>query len=141
MPGIPKSLTVAASLESLGPVTEFVRTGAGEARLPELQIGQLELLIEEIFVNICRYSYPGETDGSVTVSYTVPKTGELTVEVEDQGIEFDPLAAPDPDLGLSLEKRPVGGLGILLLKTFAGSISYRREHGWNRLRFGISAGS
>lgn len=141
MPGIPKSFTVAARVESLGPVTEFVRTGAWEAGLAELQIGQLDLLIEEIFVNICRYAYPDETDGSVTLRYTVPKAGELMVEVEDQGIAFDPLAAPDPDLTLGLEQRPVGGLGILLLKTFAGSPSYQREHGLNRLRFGISADS
>ena len=139
MLGIPKSLTVAARLESLGSITEFVRRGAREAGLPELQIGQSELLIEEIFVNICRYSYPEGKDGPVTVSYTVPKTGELAVEIEDQGTEFDPLGAPDPDLALSLEHRPVGGLGILLLKTFAGSISYHREQGLNCLRFGISA--
>lgn len=141
MPDIPKSFTVAAQLESLGPVTDFLRTGAREANLPELQIGQLELLIEEIFVNICRYSYLDVRDGSVTVRYTIPRTGELAVEVEDQGIAFDPLAAPDPDLATSLEQRPVGGLGILLFKTLAGSLSYRREQGWNRLRFGISAGS
>lgn len=141
MPGTPKSFTAVAKLESLGAVTVFVKTGAREANLPELQIGQLELLIEEIFVNICRYSYPEEKDGSVRVSYAIPRTGELIIEVEDDGVEFDPVGAPDPDLTLSLEQRPVGGLGILLLKTLAGSLSYRREQGCNRLRFGISAES
>jgi len=115
--------------------------GAREANLPELQICQLDLLIEEIFVNIYRYSYSEQAPGSVTVSYTIPKAGELSVEVVDQGIEFDPLAAPAPDLTLDLEHRPIGGLGILLLKTLAGSLSYRREQGWNHLRFGISANS
>lgn len=115
--------------------------GAREAELPELQMRQLELLIEEIFVNISRYSYPENSPGSVTISYTVPKAGELSVEVGDEGIEFDPLNAPAPDLTLDLEDRPIGGLGILLLKTLAGSLSYQREQGWNRLRFGISAES
>lgn len=141
MPQTPKSLTLVAKPESLGPVTEFVRSGAREADLPELQMRQLELLIEEIFVNISRYSYPENAPGSVTVRYAVPRSGELSIEVEDQGIEFDPLAAPAPDLALDLEQRPIGGLGILLLKTFAGSLSYRREEGWNRLKFGISANS
>ena len=141
MPEISKSLTLIAKPESLGPVTEFVRTAALEAALPELQMRQLELLIEEIFVNIWRYAYPGNSPGSVTVTYVIPQTGELTVEVGDQGIEFDPLTAPAPDLTLGLEERPVGGLGIFLLKTFAGSLSYRREDGWNRLRFGMSANS
>lgn len=139
MPDTPKTLTLVAKLESLGPVTEFVRVGAQEAELAELQMRQLELMIEEIFVNIYRYAYPQDSPGSVTVTYAVPKTGELNVEFGDQGIEFDPLSAPAPDLTLGLEKRPVGGLGIFLLKTFAGSVSYRREEGWNRLRFGISA--
>lgn len=102
---------------------------------------QLELLIEEIFVNICRYSYPENAPGSVTITCAIPKSGELSIEVGDQGIEFDPLAAPAPDLTLDLEQRPIGGLGIHLLKTLAGSLSYRREQGWNRLRFGISAES
>jgi len=139
--GIPKSLTLVAKPQTLGLITEFVRAGAREANLPELQTGQLELLIEEIFVNIYRYSYPEQAPGSITVTYTIPNAGELSVEVRDQGIEFDPLAAPAPDLTLSLEQRPIGGLGILLLKTLAGSLSYRREQGWNRLRFGISANS
>jgi anti-sigma regulatory factor (Ser/Thr protein kinase) len=141
LPQTPKSLTLVAKAESLGSVTEFVRTGAQEADLPELQMRQLELLIEEIFVNISRYSYPENAPGSVTVTYAVPKPGELSIEVVDQGIEFDPLAAPAPNLTLDLEQRPIGGLGIFLLKTFAGSLSYRREEGWNRLKFGISANS
>lgn len=115
--------------------------GAREAELPELQMRQLELLIEEIIVNIWRYSYPQSAPGAVTVSYSVPKPGELCVEVGDQGIAFDPLMVPAPDLTLDLEQRPVGGLGIFLLKSFAGSLSYRREQGWNRLTFGISANS
>lgn len=141
MPGTPQSLTVVAKAESLGPVTEFVKTGGREADLPELQMRQLELLIEEILVNIWRYSYPEHAPGTVTVAYSVPKPGELLVEIGDQGSEFNPLLHPAPDLTLDLEQRPVGGLGIFLLKSFAGSLSYRREEGWNRLTFGISANS
>ena len=141
MPYAPKSLTLVAKAESLAAVTDFVRTGAGEADLPELKMRQLELLIEEIFVNICRYSYPENAPGSVTITYAIPNFGELNIVVEDQGIEFDPLAAPSPDLTLDLEQRPIGGLGIHLLKTLARSLSYRREQGWNRLSFVISAES
>ena len=128
-----------AKAESLGPVMEFLRNGAREANLPELHMRQLELLIEEILVNIWRYSYPEGAPGTVTVTYSVPRPGELDVEVGDQGVEFDPLTATPPDLTLDLARRPVGGLGIFLLKRFARSLSYRREQGWNRLTFGISA--
>ena len=100
---------------------------------------ELDLLIEEILVNISRYSYPEGAPGTVTVTYSVAEPGELALEVGDQGVEFDPLEVSPPDLTLDLAERPVGGLGILLLKSLARSLTYRREQGWNRLTFGISA--
>ena len=100
---------------------------------------ELDLLIEEILVNIWRYSYPDGSPGTVTVIYSIPEPGELAVEVGDQGVEFDPLKVSPPDLTLDLAQRPVGGLGIWLVKSFARSLTYRREQGWNRLTFAISA--
>jgi serine/threonine-protein kinase RsbW len=135
----PQSLTLPARAESLGPVTEFVRRGAREAELTGSRLGELDLLIEEIFMNIARHAYPEGAPGVVNVTYRVSEAGELAVEVNDQGIEFDPLAAAPPDLTLDLAQRPVGGLGIFLLRSFASSLSYRREQGWNRLTFGISS--
>jgi serine/threonine-protein kinase RsbW len=132
-------LTLVAKAESLGPATEFVRKGAREANLPEPHVGELELLIEEIFINVTRYSYPEGAPGVVTITCSIPAPGELAVEVGDQGIEFDPLTAIPPDLTLDLMQRPIGGLGILLLKSFAKLVTYRREQGWNRLKFTISA--
>jgi anti-sigma regulatory factor (Ser/Thr protein kinase) len=100
---------------------------------------ELELVIEEILMNVSRYSYPEGTPGMVTITYSVPAPGKLAVEVCDQGIEFNPLTAAPPDLTVDLEQRPIGGLGILLLKSFAKSLTYRREKGWNRLTLAISA--
>jgi serine/threonine-protein kinase RsbW len=134
-------LTLVARTESLGRVTEFVRKGAREANLPESQMRELELVIEEVLMNVSRYSYPESAPGIVTITYSVPASGELAVEVCDQGIEFNPLTAEPPDLALDLEQRPIGGLGILLLKSFAKSLTYRREQGWNRLTLAISANS
>jgi len=141
LPDAPKSLTLPAKAGSLGAVTEFVRSGARQANLPEPRQGELDILIEEILINLSRYAYPEGAPGSVTITYLVPKPGELLVEVADQGREFDPLAASPPDLTLDLEGRPIGGLGIFLVKSLANSLTYRREQGWNRLTFGISAGS
>lgn len=102
-------------------------------------MGELDLLVEEILMNIARYAYPENAPGTVTIVWSVPGPGELAVEVGDQGVAFDPLTVGPPDLTADLESRPVGGLGIFLLKSFARSLSYRREQGWNRLTFGISA--
>jgi serine/threonine-protein kinase RsbW len=141
LPETPQSLTLSAEPKSLGPFTDFVRKGALEASLPEPDVLQLELLIEEILVNIWRYAYPEGSPGTVVVTYSVPKPGEIALEVGDQGMEFDPLTAAVPNLTEDLEGRPVGGLGIFLLKSFAKSLQYRRHQGWNRLRFEIAAHS
>jgi anti-sigma regulatory factor (Ser/Thr protein kinase) len=122
-------------------VTAFVRKAAIEANLAEHRLGEVDLLIEELIMNVCTHAYPDNKPGDVTVTCSVPASGELIVEVADQGVEFNPLNSERPDLTLSLEARPIGGLGIHLVKTLATSLDYRREHGWNRLTFGFRAGS
>jgi serine/threonine-protein kinase RsbW len=120
---------------------EFVRHGAREANLPEERLGELDLLVDELIMNVCMHAYPDDRTGDVTITYSVLAPGELSVEVADRGVEFNPLDAKPPDLTLSVEARPVGGLGIHLVKKLAKSLTYRREQGWNRLTFGFSAGS
>jgi anti-sigma regulatory factor (Ser/Thr protein kinase) len=139
VPVAPQSLTIIARPASLSAVTEFVHKGAEEAGLPEERIGELDLVIDELVMNVCMHAYPADSSGDVTVTYSVPALGELSVEVADQGPEFNPLDQEPPDLTLGLADRPIGGLGVYLVKTFAKSLNYRREHGWNRLTFGISA--
>ena len=120
---------------------EFVRRGAAEATLPEARIGELDLVVEEIFMNVCRHAYPDGTQAIVTLTYSVPAPGELSVEVADQGREFDPLTAAPAPPALDSASLPIGGWGVFLVKNFASSLTYRRDCGWNRLTFGISAGS
>ncbi|MGO9257535.1 MAG: ATP-binding protein [Bryobacteraceae bacterium] len=141
MPIATRSLRLAANTACLHAALEFVRTGALDASLPAARIGELDLLIEEIFMNVCRHGYPDGRQGVVTLTYSVPAPGELRVEIADQGAEFNPLTAAPPDLTLNLESRPIGGLGIFLVKTLAPLMTYRRDRDWNRLTFGISAGS
>ena len=66
---------------------DFVRTGALVACLPEARLGELDLLIEEIFMNVCRHAYPDSRRGAVILSCSAPAPGELRVEVADQGVE------------------------------------------------------
>jgi anti-sigma regulatory factor (Ser/Thr protein kinase) len=68
-------------------------------------------------------------------------TGTLEVEIADAGREFNPVSRPDPDLSLPLEKWPVGGLGIYLVRRLTSVLSYEYAGGWNRLRFAVAADS
>lgn len=132
-------MTLLAKAESLGPVTRFVREAACQANLPESRLNELDLLVEEVFMNIVRHSYPEGLPGPVSICCLIAAPGELAVEFGDQGPEFNPLNLSPPDLTLDLADRPIGGLGVFLLKAFADSLSYRREHGWNRLTLGFSS--
>ena len=126
-------LTTPAELSSLEPATKFVRTAALEAGMPGDEIGKIELALEEIFVNAALYAYPKGESGTIEISCATRGPKGFILEISDHGRSFDPLAASAPDLSAGLESRPVGGLGIFLVRSLATSVSYRREEGRNRL--------
>ena len=89
--------------------------------------------MEEVFVNVANYAY-GEGSGEVTLEIGFnTSTRVVTFRVTDQGVPFDPLQKPDPDITLSLEERQIGGLGIFIVKKTMDSVSYAYEDGKNIL--------
>jgi anti-sigma regulatory factor (Ser/Thr protein kinase) len=122
-------------------VTEFARLGARAAGLPEACWEQLDLVIEEIFVNVVRHAYAGGAAGPAEVSYHVPRPGLLSVEISDQGPAYNPLTRREPKLPPTLDERQIGGLGVFLVRRLTESVEYQRDGDWNRLRFGISGSS
>ena len=89
--------------------------------------------MEELFVNIASYAYR-EPGGTARISCGVnPDTHTATFIVADSGGAFNPLAKSDPDITLSAEDRPIGGLGILIIKKTMDSVAYSRVNGENRL--------
>lgn len=87
---------------------------------------QLHLILEEVFANIVTYAYCSSDDGHIAVTLKLEEDNALEVRIEDQGIAFNPLASPPPDLSANPEDRPVGGLGIHLVKKFADTVRYQR---------------
>jgi len=126
-------LSLPAQVQSVREFHRFVRGGAGAAGLESEDMDKLDLVLEEILVNIARYAYEGGA-GDVEVAYATDG-GSLLVEVTDGGRSFNPLEAAPPDLALGLADRPVGGLGVLLVKQIVGSLRYRRENGRNTVSF------
>jgi serine/threonine-protein kinase RsbW len=126
-------LTLPARVESVREFQQFVRRGAKAAGLKPEDMDKLDLVLEEILVNIARYAYGGGA-GDIEVAYA-PDGAGLLVEVIDKGCEFNPLESHVPDLTLGLAERPIGGLGVLLVKQIVGSLAYRRENGQNTVSF------
>ena len=92
----------------------------------------VSLAIEEIVSNIITYGYPDSADHEIQVEL-IWDHGELHLSFLDDGPPFDPLTVEPPDLTLPIAERPIGGLGIYLVRQFFPHARYRRDSGCNRL--------
>ena len=90
---------------------------------------QLDIALEEMFVNIVHYAY-GEEAGEVCIAFETEQNG-ITITLKDEGVAFDPLSREDPDITLSAEERDIGGLGIYIVKKNMDTVSYAREGNQN----------
>lgn len=125
-------LEVTSDKDQLDKVMSFIHGCLGDLGVSETSMMQLELAVEEIFVNISNYAYEGT--GKVWIGCDVEKdTMSITITFKDSGAEFDPLSMPEPDTSAPALDRPIGGLGIFLVKRNVDGISYRRRDGYNIL--------
>ncbi len=114
----------AANDENLEAVQDFIREQIGFACENVKTLMQIDLAIEEIFVNIAHYAYADGGDVRITCDVD-GNPPVLTVTFADSGRKFDPLAKPDPDVTASAEDRGVGGLGIFLTKKYMDNVIYQ----------------
>lgn len=131
---IPQELTLEAVKENLSQVMDFVDVRLEEASCPPKVQMQIDVALEEIYINIANYAYNPET-GPATVRVDVsdePVT--VTITFVDHGIPYDPLAKEDPDVTLSAEERSIGGLGIFMTKKLMDDVVYEYKDGSNILR-------
>ena len=126
-------LTVEAKDENLAQVLAFVDEQLEALDCPPKTQMQVDVAVEEIFVNIAHYAYAPET-GKATIRVETqadPKRARITLL--DRGVPYDPLARPDPDVTLSLEDRQIGGLGIYMVKKSMDEVKYEYRDGQNVL--------
>lgn len=128
-----KEITVDAMIENMNTVTAFVDDFLDQIACPMKSRIQINIVIDEIFGNICHYAYK-DSVGAVTVrveSGNTPKAVFLTFT--DNGISYNPLDTEDPDITLSSEERKIGGLGIYLVKKNMDEMKYEYVNQQNRL--------
>ena len=128
------TVTLPAKVESLSEFTEKVLGRAREVALPDDKYNTLELCLEELVVNVCNYAY-GSDEGDITVSCKVEDEDKFTVEIRDSGVAFNPLELEKPDIDANIEDRPIGGLGVFLVKNMTDNVEYLREGDENVFRF------
>lgn len=113
--------------EVIGFVDEYLEANGCSLKLQM----QIDLCVEEIFVNIASYAYEG-SEGYAEIELGI-ESGELTIVFTDSGVPYDPLKKPDPDTTLSADERDIGGLGIFLVKKTMDEVLYNYEDGKNVL--------
>ncbi|MBQ3265460.1 MAG: ATP-binding protein [Ruminococcus sp.] len=124
-------LTVPADVDRLHDVLAFVDDLLEQHDCSMKAQMQINVALEELFVNIAHYAYP-DSAGKATIRVCVhSEYAEITLI--DSGIPYDPLAKPDPDITLGAQDRPIGGLGIFMTKKLMDYVSYEYKNGRNIL--------
>lgn len=126
-------LVVPASTENLEKVMDFVNHSLENVDMPLKSRFQLELAIEEVYVNIAKYAYD-KKGGDVLIEFFFKKDPPIiTIQFSDCGIQYNPLKKEDPDIKLKTSQKEIGGLGIYLIKKNVDYLGYEYDHGKNIL--------
>ena len=108
-------LSIPANLKSLSEIRQFVRDAAGKAGCPDQAIGELTLAVDEACSNILTHGYENG-EGRIGVAIRID-TGEIEVRIEDEAPLYDPFVeAPVPDVSKPILERPLGGLGVEMIR-------------------------
>lgn len=120
-------------LSDLSDLLDRVEAEAEAACLPQSMVRRLCLCLDEALTNIITHGYPQGAEGEIGVRLVLAD-GEATADIEDAGAPFNPLEAPPPDfLESEVSDRPIGGLGIHLIRNLSDHQAYAHQAGRNRL--------
>lgn len=117
------TITVRAVRRSLDPLREFAAAAAAEAGLGVQETAVVILAVEEACSNVIDHAYAGVGDGEIEVCCDA-RAGELTIRIRDRGAPFDITTVRAPVLGPNLDERPVGGLGVHLIRELMDEVRF-----------------
>ena len=130
-----EQLKIEATVENLPIVTEFIIVPLEEMNCKPKILMQLELVIEELFVNVASYAYKPNVGNCIVCKNFEDNPRAINVTFIDSGVPYNPLEQKDPDTSLGVEEREIGGLGIFLVKKNVDAITYEYKDGRNVLTF------
>ncbi len=127
-----KKITLEATVNNLNQVLSFIDGVLEEHDCPMKLQMQIDVAVEEIFVNIANYAYAPET-GQAVIGIDVTPDRQVRITFSDSGMPYNPLEKTDPDITLSAEERAIGGLGIFMVKKSMDDMIYTYQDGQNIL--------
>lgn len=131
-----KRIEIEAKVENLTQVLSFVDEVLEQLGCSVKEQMQVDLAVEEIYVNIASYAY-GKKTGMADICLDYDNSSDqgkwIRITLSDSGIPYDPLKKEDPRIDVPAEERDIGGLGVLLAKKNMDEIEYKYEEGRNIL--------
>lgn len=130
------TITLKNDLAELERMSAVVEEFGRRHRLAPTALFDLHLALDEVLTNVVSYGYDDTRQHEIVVRLALPSvdgTPRIEVEVEDDGRPFNPLEAAAPDVNAPVEERPIGGLGIYLVRRVMDDLEYRRQQGKNVL--------
>lgn len=120
-------------ISRLDDLSSLLEEAVEKLQVPPRCLYEVTLALEEIFTNIVKYAYDDDAGHLIHVIIGQKGKDALVIRFEDDGQPFDPTQARDPDLDLPVEERPVGKLGVFIVKKIMDSMAYERVEGKNIL--------
>ena len=127
------TLLIINKVSEITKLNAFVKSATATLNLENGLANKIKLAIEEAATNVIEYAYPRGTEGDIYVTIEADQE-RIRFILTDSGAEFDPTAVSKADTTLTVDERPIGGLGILLVRNLMDSINYERIEGKNILR-------
>lgn len=130
MKEIIEELTLTNKIEEIGKLEPFIeQIGERLSLAPDL-VFNLNLVLEEAVSNVINYAYPHQEGKEINIQASLMNDNLIFV-ITDSGVAFDPTLVPEADITLSAEERPIGGLGIFIIKQIMNEVNYQRIDGKN----------
>lgn len=131
-PKLSRSITLDNKIDELTRISTFLEESAEQWEIPMVLGMSLNLVLEEAFTNVVQYAYTDKEKHDIEL--LMEKSGNvLIITIIDDGQPYDPTKKTDPDINLDVENRPIGGLGIFLIKKTMDEVTYERKNGKNHL--------
>lgn len=126
------TILLEANVDNYSKLIDWLNAKCDEANIQSSYKTKLNIAVEEIFANVANYAYP-TNEGSVKITFKIIAGNKVEVKFFDSGTPYNPLEKTDPDITLKVEDRPIGGLGIFMVKNYMDEVNYVYENGHNVL--------
>ncbi len=126
------ALKLTNKISELDKIRDTLEKLADDWGLPPALGMSVNLALEEAFTNIVNHAFEDQDPHDIDICFSL-NGDQMKITITDDGKHYDPTKQPDPDTGLSAEDRPIGGLGIFLIRKIMDTIDYQRKGNKNHL--------